>query len=377
MTNRSRSIPGRRLRDQFDLRAGAVEEELIKKAFIPLARTNKYPEAATALMDATNNWIAERDGQTAYVPVKVSASSPAAGSRTGSSPASKRTSAEPNVGATTAKSQGCLRAPCAPGRRTSRSAAPPEPAAQAHSSSGWMAASIVWILILAFVLLLLATIWVKYKRSKSRVAGRLKEIRSHAVDVMDRLDALKERLKLLPTSPEFKAPMAGQTQVLYNGIQDKVAHLWDGWLTVMETLEKATKLSDRAGSPFAQKTLDQAEKLIERQGSFQEIEKQATAIASDVDRLDHAHQAARAGARRALRQSTKAGCTARRDQELRLADRALRRRARRRHRRDVARERRSGRRSAGNARGPGTTARAVRPIPGSDRARGDSVHRCP
>ena len=33
---------------------------------------------------------------------------------------------------------------------------------------------------------------------------------------MDHLDALKERLKLLPTSPEFSEPMAGETEALYH-----------------------------------------------------------------------------------------------------------------------------------------------------------------
>ena len=37
---------------------------------------------------------------------------------------------------------------------------------------------------------------------------------------MDRLDALKERLKLLPaTDPDFQAPMTGETQALYDAVQ--------------------------------------------------------------------------------------------------------------------------------------------------------------
>ena len=61
----------------------------------------------------------------------------------------------------------------------------------------------------------------------------------------------------------------------------------------MEVLEKAQKLAARSGSPLSQKTLAEAEELITKQGSFAEIEKQAQAIAVDVDRLDHAHEGAR------------------------------------------------------------------------------------
>src|SRR5271155_1392272 len=110
---------------------------------------------------------------------------------------------------------------------------------------------------------------------------------------MDRLDALKERLKLMPTSTDFKQPMAGETLALFKAVNEKLGSLWDGWLHVMEVLEKAQKLAARSGSPLSQKTLAEAEELITKQGSFEEIEKQAQAISVDVDRLDHAHEGAR------------------------------------------------------------------------------------
>ena len=50
--------------------------------------------------------------------------------------------------------------------------------------------------------------------------------------------------------------------------QEKSDKLWDGWLHVMEVLDKAQKLADRSGRVFSQKTLGEAEKLIEQQGSF-------------------------------------------------------------------------------------------------------------
>ena len=111
---------------------------------------------------------------------------------------------------------------------------------------------------------------------------------------MDHLDSLKERLKLLPTSPEFREPMAGETLALYESAKQKNDKLWDGWLQIMEVLDKAQKLADQSGSLFSKPALAQAEKLIQERGSFQEIENQAQEIAKAVDRLDGAHPAARA-----------------------------------------------------------------------------------
>ncbi len=87
--------------------------------------------------------------------------------------------------------------------------------------------------------------------------------------------------------------MAGETQALYQSAKQKNDTLWDGWLQIMEALDKAQKLADRSGSLFSKATLAEAEKLIEEQGSFKEIEKQAQEIGKSVDRLDRAHPAAR------------------------------------------------------------------------------------
>jgi hypothetical protein len=134
--------------------------------------------------------------------------------------------------------------------------------------------------------------WLAHRRARDRVGARVKELQSQAVEVMDRLDALKERLKLLPAVQNFNRAMSGQTLELYNAVEGKLGKLWDGWLGVMDVLEKAQKLASRSGSVLSQKTLNEAEELITKQGSFQEIEKKAQAIGADVDRLDQAHHEA-------------------------------------------------------------------------------------
>jgi uncharacterized membrane protein YgcG len=241
---------GATLRTEFGLRAATVERELIRDAFIPLAKADKYPEAIAALLNATNNWIAARDSKTA------------------------------RAGAAAA-------APSAPKATTAQQ--PPRQATRAARSP----AVVLGVIIVAIGSTALIWIWIRHRRTMNRLGTRLKEIKSQAVVVMDRLDGLKERLKLLPSSPDFAKQMSGQTQALYNDVEGKVGKLWDGWLQVMEALDKAERLAARAGSPLSQKTLGEAEELINRQGSFQEIENQAQTISADVDRLDHAHDEAR------------------------------------------------------------------------------------
>jgi hypothetical protein len=286
--------PGAVLASQFGLTAEPIESELISRAFIGPAKEGKFPEAISALLNATNNWVAVRDSQTNYVSVKVSASNPSAGSRAGLTPATKATTSPEKTGTTSktaATAAPRVRTPEAAGVNASTAQA--QSAVPARTSASGLATTMIWVLITAFVLVLLATIWVKYMRAKSRVASRLKQIKSQAVDVMDHLDALKDRLKLLPTSSAFSEPIAGETQALYNACQEKATQLWDGWLVVMEALDKASGLAERSASPFARKTLEEAEKLIEQRGSFEQIETQAQAIAADVDRIDQAHASAR------------------------------------------------------------------------------------
>ncbi len=271
--------PGTFLSNKLGLHRARIDRDLIP-VFIPLAKEGRYTDAISALLDATNNWIAARDSETPYVAVQVPASKSAG-------PPSKTSQKIPIAPADSRKSSNLQ--PVEPDRRVVTT----EPAPLKQGSSEWLPVIIVAVPVGLMVLAFIGWIWHLYRRAQGRVTGRIKEVKSKAADVMDRLDALKERLKLMPTSTEFKQPMAGETQALFTAVNEKLGTLWDGWLHVMDVLEKAQKLAARSGSPLSQKTLAEAEELINKQGSFAEIETQAQAITADVDRLDHAHQAAR------------------------------------------------------------------------------------
>jgi uncharacterized membrane protein YgcG len=262
--------PGARLQsDRIGLDAAKVERDLIQKVFIKgYAEAEAYPEGLAALLNATNDTIADRDPQTVRAPASIAAS--------GSTKTAGKSTA------TTSAARGAQ-------------AQNPPAALAVKSSSDWLSGLAVVVPIVAAAIgLILLALWWGYRRTRSRVGAQIKEVRSKAVDVMDRLDALKERLKLLPTSPEFKEPMAGETEAFYRSVKEKNDTLWDGWLQIMEVLDKAQKMADRSGSLFSKTALNDAEKLIEQKGSFKEIERQSQETAQSVDRLDKAHAMARA-----------------------------------------------------------------------------------
>jgi hypothetical protein len=275
--------PGALLRSRFGLNSTKVARDLIQNVFIDqYAVYRNYPEGLAALLNATNDAIADRDNETARAPVKITASGAAKAQGKGTATRSEVAIA-PSRG--TPETQAARQV----------EAQNPPAALAVKSSPNWLSGLAVVVPIVATAIaLILGALWWGYRRTKSRVGAQIKEVRSKAVDVMDRLDALKERLKLLPTSPEFKQPMAGETEAFYRSVKEKNDTLWDGWLQIMEVLDKAQKLADRSGSVFSKTTLAEAEKLIEQKGSFKEIEQQSQETAQAIDRLDKAHAAARA-----------------------------------------------------------------------------------
>jgi DNA repair exonuclease SbcCD ATPase subunit len=155
--------------------------------------------------------------------------------------------------------------------------------------------------LVAVGLIAAGLIWLARRRARNTVGGKIKSFRKSSVEVMDRLDSLKERLKLLPTEDlDFKVPMSGETLVFYKETQKKVGGLWDRWLEVMDALDKAQALAKENSAPGSQK-LKEAEHLVSGSKMFEEIDSEAKACVSSMDRLNRAHEEARAAAE-ALRQ---------------------------------------------------------------------------
>ncbi len=257
--------PGTALRD-LGLHRDVIQRDLVGRSstFIKLAKQEKYPEAIAALLQETDRWVAAREVAAKPAPeVKTSPAPPVPSNRPGT--------VQPGVIAQT-----------------------PMPAEHTGRSLGREVILGIGLSLIAVVLAIVGLIWMAHRRLKGRVASRFKEVRSKATDVMDQLDALKERLKLLPaTDPDFQAPLTGETQALYEAVQGALAKLWDRWLQVMDAVDRAQKLAASVISPLQRKKLDDAESLLEQNRAFEEIETGARSCTADMDRLNQAHESAR------------------------------------------------------------------------------------
>jgi len=143
--------------------------------------------------------------------------------------------------------------------------------------------------IVAIGLIIAGLVWLGRRRARGSFNAKLKDYRGRAVDMMDRLDALKARLKALPIEgPNRSATMSGETLELYRKAESDLGRLWDRWLEVMDVVDQAQK--------HAAGKLAEADRLVSDSKVFAEVEAGAQACSDTLDRLDHAGQAAEAAA---------------------------------------------------------------------------------
>ena len=257
--------PGSTLRERFGLRGATIDRDLIQTRFVPLAKQDQYPQAITALLEGIGDWIAARE-------------------RT--SPSTTTKSAAPP-------------APHVPGPvETTRPTTLPGVVVPATlpvaASQGHSFVTGLLVIVLAAAVVVGIVIWRGRHQAKIGLARRVKDYRARSVEVMDRLDALKDRLKRLSKAdPDFQAPSMGETLALFTSLEDRLARLWDRWLAAMESLDKGQKLAAKAGSSFDDKTLKQVQPLLDHKAAFDPIETDALACKAELDRLDQAHEAAR------------------------------------------------------------------------------------
>jgi hypothetical protein len=258
--------PGTVLREEFGLSNEVIRNDLIRDAFRPLAEEGKLPEAIASLLGATNNFVARRDRATAKV----------------------------QTGVTGLVQPLQTKAPAAPAS-TGRTVAPSVPA-PAHGAGSDLKGQAIIGLIAALVavgLIMAGLIWLARRRRRNTVEGKIKEYRKKSVEVMDRLDALKARLKALPVDdPDFKEPMSGATLEKYEKLQADLTKLWDRWLEVMDVLDKAQVLAKK-DSALGSEKLKEADKLVSETKVFEQIEEQSKACAAGMDELNNAHEKAR------------------------------------------------------------------------------------
>jgi hypothetical protein len=255
---------GTTIKERYGWNGPTIETDLINPSFLPIAKQGKYSEAVSTLLNGIDHWIASKERAIA----KRSAGSSRTAAKGAQQPSAPK--ADPKAAASA----------------TVRAAG----ASGFGQNLGLAAGIVVLVLVLSGAVL----VWLAHRQSRNRTNRRIKEFRAKSVEVMDRLDALKERLKLLPKEDaDFREPISGETLALYNAVQSKLGALWDRWLEIMEALDKAQKLAGATVSPLDQKKLQEAEALLDPKESFGAIETQAQTCASDMDRLNQAHESAR------------------------------------------------------------------------------------
>lgn len=137
-------------------------------------------------------------------------------------------------------------------------------------------------------------LWWRKKTLQAQVDTQFKGFREQAVTLMDRLDALRQRHKGLPeTDPDFTAPIAGKSREVYHAVEADLNGLWDRWLKIMDTWDRAQVLI-KQGSSVGIKQAQEARQLLENEGDFAALQQQADTCQERLDQLNQGHENARA-----------------------------------------------------------------------------------
>lgn len=87
--------------------------------------------------------------------------------------------------------------------------------------------------------------WLLHAYSVSACRKELQAYKEHVVALSDKVDALKERHKLLPhMDQDFTTPMSGETLAIYNEVAARLEHHRQVWLKLMDAWEQAQVLLD-------------------------------------------------------------------------------------------------------------------------------------
>jgi hypothetical protein len=164
---------------------------------------------------------------------------------------------------------------------------------------------VAWALLASLAalgLMIAGLVWLARRRRRGDFDAKFKDYRTRAVAMMDRLDALKARLKgLTIEDPDFQEPMTGRTLAQFQKVQEDLGKLWDRWLEVMDVVDAAQRKAERGSS-----TLSEADQLVSDAKVFEEVEVGAQTCSAAMDQLNAAHEEARKAAELVVETRSKA-----------------------------------------------------------------------
>ncbi|GIW89432.1 MAG: hypothetical protein KatS3mg108_3756 [Isosphaeraceae bacterium] len=148
--------------------------------------------------------------------------------------------------------------------------------------------------VLSMLAVLGGTFWFLARQSRQRADRRVREFRRRATELMEKLDGVKERHRLLPVSdPDYTEPLEGATLERYTAVQEAIGRLWSRWLEAMDRLEQAQRILRKAPM-FGVQTVREAERVVEDLKPLDEIERDVPVVSAELDLLGEAHEQARA-----------------------------------------------------------------------------------
>jgi hypothetical protein len=154
-------------------------------------------------------------------------------------------------------------------------------------------ALLIVLAVLAAVALVLGLARLRHVVTRRRVVGRFDQFKEHVIDLRQRVEALKERHQLLPAAnKDFSAPMAGATLALYQRLQQDFDNLLDDWRRRMELWDRVEALI-AAEKPLGAGRLHEAERHLDKLGSFDGVDAASRDCVAQLDRLEHGHERAR------------------------------------------------------------------------------------
>ncbi len=122
---------------------------------------------------------------------------------------------------------------------------------------------------------------------------RFGEFKERDAQLSERVEAVKERHKVLPgSSKDYATPMAGTTLAVYQQIEKDCRDLADDWLRRMDLWDRVEGLT-RAQGPFGAGRYKEAGRLLNQLGSFDTVDDACRNCVAQLDKLEQGHEHAR------------------------------------------------------------------------------------
>jgi hypothetical protein len=165
--------------------------------------------------------------------------------------------------------------------------------AGAEPGSGLNPAVLIVVGVVVAAALFLGIARLRHVMARRRIAGRFDQFKEHVIQLRQRVEALKERHKLLPAgNKDFATPMAGATLALYQELQKDFDNLLDDWRRRMELWDRVEGLIG-AETALGAGRLNEAGRHLDKLGGFDQVDKACRTCTAQLDRLEHGHERAR------------------------------------------------------------------------------------